>query len=34
VHEWQLLQILRWLRPSEHPAIEIGTDAQVGLGAA
>jgi cell wall-associated NlpC family hydrolase/L,D-peptidoglycan transpeptidase YkuD (ErfK/YbiS/YcfS/YnhG family) len=27
--EAQLLKILRWLRPSAHPAIEIGSDAQV-----
>ena len=29
VHEEQLLEVLRWLRPSAHPAIEIGTDAQL-----
>lgn len=29
VHERQLLQILRWLKPSSHPVIEIGTNAQV-----
>ena len=27
--ERQLLAILRWLRPSAHPAVEIGTDAQL-----
>ncbi len=27
--EQQLLEVLRWLRPSAHPVIEIGTDAQV-----
>jgi L,D-peptidoglycan transpeptidase YkuD (ErfK/YbiS/YcfS/YnhG family) len=27
--ESRLLRILRWLRPSAHPAIEIGTDAQL-----
>ena len=27
--EGQLLDVLRWLRPSAHPVIEIGTDAQV-----
>jgi L,D-peptidoglycan transpeptidase YkuD (ErfK/YbiS/YcfS/YnhG family) len=25
-----LLQVLRWLNPAEHPVIEIGTDAEVG----
>jgi len=34
VREWQLLAILRWLRPSARPVIEIGTNAQVGLGPA
>jgi L,D-peptidoglycan transpeptidase YkuD (ErfK/YbiS/YcfS/YnhG family) len=34
VREWQLLRILRWLRPSAHPVIEIGTNAQVGPGPA
>jgi len=29
VHEVQLLEILRWLKPSANPVIEIGTDAQV-----
>jgi len=29
LREWQLLDVLRWLRPSAHPVIEIGTDAQV-----
>ena len=28
--EARLLQVLRWLRPSAHPVIEIGTNAQVG----
>ena len=28
--EGRLLRVLRWLRPSAHPVIEIGTDAQVG----
>jgi L,D-peptidoglycan transpeptidase YkuD (ErfK/YbiS/YcfS/YnhG family) len=27
--EARLLQILRWLQPSKHPAIEIGTDAEL-----
>ena len=31
--ERELLRVLRWLRPSSHPVIEIGTDAQVGRGA-
>ncbi len=26
----ELLQVLRWLEPSDHPVIEIGTDAEVG----
>lgn len=30
----QLLRVLRWLRPSAHPVIEIGTEAQVALGPA
>ncbi len=25
-----LLRVLRWLEPSDHPVIEIGTDAEVG----
>jgi gamma-D-glutamyl-L-lysine dipeptidyl-peptidase len=29
LRESQLLEVLRWLRPSAHPVIEIGTDAQV-----
>jgi len=29
LHEPQLLKVLRWLKPSAHPVIEIGTDAQV-----
>jgi L,D-peptidoglycan transpeptidase YkuD (ErfK/YbiS/YcfS/YnhG family) len=29
VHEQQLVEILRWLRPAAHPVIEIGTNAQV-----
>jgi cell wall-associated NlpC family hydrolase/L,D-peptidoglycan transpeptidase YkuD (ErfK/YbiS/YcfS/YnhG family) len=29
LREWQLLAVLRWLRPSAHPVIEIGTDAQI-----
>ncbi|MBV9805253.1 MAG: C40 family peptidase [Solirubrobacterales bacterium] len=29
LRERQLLEVLRWLRPSAHPVIEIGTDAQV-----
>jgi len=29
LHEWQLLDVLRWLKPSAHPVIEIGTDAQL-----
>ncbi len=29
--EAQLLQVLRWLRPSARPVIEIGTDAQIDL---
>lgn len=29
VHEQRLQQILRWLKPSAHPEIEIGTNAQV-----
>jgi cell wall-associated NlpC family hydrolase/L,D-peptidoglycan transpeptidase YkuD (ErfK/YbiS/YcfS/YnhG family) len=29
LHEPQLLELLRWLRPSARPVIEIGTDAQV-----
>ena len=29
LRESQLLEVLRWLRPAEHPVIEIGTDAQV-----
>ncbi len=28
--EARLLEVLRWLRPSAHPVIEIGTNAQVG----
>jgi cell wall-associated NlpC family hydrolase/L,D-peptidoglycan transpeptidase YkuD (ErfK/YbiS/YcfS/YnhG family) len=28
--EGQLLDVLRWLKPSAHPVIEIGTDAEVG----
>ena len=28
--EKRLVEVLRWLRPSAHPVIEIGTDAQVG----
>jgi L,D-peptidoglycan transpeptidase YkuD (ErfK/YbiS/YcfS/YnhG family) len=31
VHESQLVQILRWLKPSAHPVIEIGTTNQVTL---
>jgi len=27
-----LLNVLRWLDPTEHPVIEIGTDAEVGVG--
>jgi L,D-peptidoglycan transpeptidase YkuD (ErfK/YbiS/YcfS/YnhG family) len=30
LREWQLLDVLRWLKPSAHPVIEIGTDAEVG----
>jgi L,D-peptidoglycan transpeptidase YkuD (ErfK/YbiS/YcfS/YnhG family) len=30
LHEAQLLGVLRWLKPSEHPVIEIGTDSQIG----
>jgi L,D-peptidoglycan transpeptidase YkuD (ErfK/YbiS/YcfS/YnhG family) len=26
----ELLQVLRWLEPSAHPVVEIGTDAEVG----
>jgi L,D-peptidoglycan transpeptidase YkuD (ErfK/YbiS/YcfS/YnhG family) len=26
----ELLKVLRWLEPSDHPVIEIGTDAEVG----
>jgi gamma-D-glutamyl-L-lysine dipeptidyl-peptidase len=29
LREWQLLEVLRWLRRSAHPVIEIGTDAQL-----
>jgi L,D-peptidoglycan transpeptidase YkuD (ErfK/YbiS/YcfS/YnhG family) len=29
LHEPQLLAALRWLKPSEHPVIEIGTNGQV-----
>jgi L,D-peptidoglycan transpeptidase YkuD (ErfK/YbiS/YcfS/YnhG family) len=29
LHETQLLAVLRWLRPSEHPVIGIGTDGQL-----
>ena len=29
LHEAQLMAVLRWLKPSEHPVIEIGTDGQV-----
>ena len=29
LHEAQLLEILRWLKPSAHPVIEIGTDDEV-----
>jgi L,D-peptidoglycan transpeptidase YkuD (ErfK/YbiS/YcfS/YnhG family) len=29
-----LLEVLRWLNPAEHPVIEIGTDAEVGGGPA
>ncbi len=28
--ESRLVEVLRWLRPSAHPVIEIGTDAEVG----
>jgi len=30
--EWQLLNILRWLKPSAHPVIEIGTDSEIASG--
>jgi hypothetical protein len=26
----ELLDVLRWLDPADHPVIEIGTDAEVG----
>lgn len=26
----RLLEVLRWLRPADHPVIAIGTDAEVG----
>jgi gamma-D-glutamyl-L-lysine dipeptidyl-peptidase len=29
LREWQLLELLRWLKPSAHPVIEIGTEDQV-----
>lgn len=29
LHEPQLLEVLRWLNPSAHPVIEIGTDDEV-----
>jgi cell wall-associated NlpC family hydrolase/L,D-peptidoglycan transpeptidase YkuD (ErfK/YbiS/YcfS/YnhG family) len=29
LREWQLLDVLRWLKPSAHPVIEIGTEGQV-----
>jgi len=29
LRKWQLLDILRWLRPAAHPVVEIGTDAQL-----
>jgi cell wall-associated NlpC family hydrolase/L,D-peptidoglycan transpeptidase YkuD (ErfK/YbiS/YcfS/YnhG family) len=29
LREWQLLDVLRWLKPSAHPVIEIGTAAEV-----
>lgn len=32
VHEQELLQILRWLRPSARPVIEIGINAQIARG--
>jgi L,D-peptidoglycan transpeptidase YkuD (ErfK/YbiS/YcfS/YnhG family) len=30
LHTADLLQVLRWLEPADHPVIEIGTDSQVG----
>jgi L,D-peptidoglycan transpeptidase YkuD (ErfK/YbiS/YcfS/YnhG family) len=32
IHESQLLEIVRWLKPSAHPIIAIGTTGQVNLG--
>ncbi len=29
LHEAELLEVLRWLRPAAHPVVEIGTEAQV-----
>jgi L,D-peptidoglycan transpeptidase YkuD (ErfK/YbiS/YcfS/YnhG family) len=30
LHIPELLAVLRWLKPADHPVIEIGTDAEVG----
>jgi L,D-peptidoglycan transpeptidase YkuD (ErfK/YbiS/YcfS/YnhG family) len=30
LHISELLAVLRWLRPADHPVIEIGTAAEVG----
>jgi hypothetical protein len=30
LHIPDLLAVLRWLEPADHPSIEIGTDAEVG----
>jgi L,D-peptidoglycan transpeptidase YkuD (ErfK/YbiS/YcfS/YnhG family) len=29
--ESELLDVLRWLKPSQHPVVEIGTNGQIGL---